>query len=465
MAGLRYVTKMKNHIKKIFIYFGIFLMSVLLMLGLLVLSACVRTESMQGNFEDSAELLCENNVFTYMEEDVAGSCIDRYADSILLNIAYNFEPDNAMESVMWSSFYSLSDKNENITFSETVKEGKEKNTQYLRYWHGSAGVVRLLHIFLSLGQIYVLFGVVLAVLFIILVFLLIRSRCVWEAAALGISMIAVSIWYVPFSLEYTWVFLCMFAFSIAAARLVKSGRERHLGIMFMVSGMVTIYFDFLTTETLTFTVPMILVLVLKKHGYGSGSVDIVSGKALTAGQDKQKNSNTLSKNLIYILKNVCLWGIGYAGMWVSKWLIASVVLGENVMPYVTGHIEERLAGSLGNDVSFIEYLWMAVSRNIKSLFPVDHGTWGVIAFCILILAVAYFCFVYRKKKIEWSYVILMLIIGFIPVVRLLVLRNHSAIHYFFAYRALAGTVFAILVSAGAVTDFGIMRKTHSKHKK
>lgn len=468
---------MKRIIKKIPIYIGVFLISLTVMLGFLVLSAKVTKESVQENFEESAELVCENDVFFYVEEDVNPSCIDRYADSILLNIAYNFEPDNALESVMWASFYSDPRKDENITFSETVNEGKEKNKQYLRYWHGSAGVIRILHTFLNLGQIYVVHGVILITLLGVLIFLLIRSKCILEAVALGLSMVAVSIWYVPFSLEYTWVFICMLSFSIATVVLVRKNKEKYLGVLFMLSGMVTIFLDFLTTETLTFTIPMLLILVLRKHEYQKGVLlkesrarnDIDKGN-VSGKKSEIESDNKLGKRegvwngIKGILKYLVPWGIGYIGMWVSKWIVASAVLGENAMPYVTEHIEERIGGSIGS-VSFFEYLWLAVSRNIKELFPLDYGVGGAIIIGIIVLVIAYFCFVYKRKKVEWEYIVLLLIIGVVPIVRFMILRNHSTLHYFFVHRALAGTVFAILLSVGHIIDFGMFRKSRRNGKK
>ena len=81
---------MKKYVLKALIYIGIFIAAYGLMLGFLVLSAGIKTESIQEKMEESADYLCEDIVFPYMEsEDVKPSCIDRYADSILLNISYN----------------------------------------------------------------------------------------------------------------------------------------------------------------------------------------------------------------------------------------------------------------------------------------------------------------------------------------------------------------------------------------
>ena len=452
---------MKKYILKALIYIGIFIAAYALMLGFLVLSAGIKTESIQEKMEESADYLCEDIVFPYMEsEDVKPSCIDRYADSILLNIAYNFEPENRLESVMESSYFYLFYQNENDNLRDAVYKGQEKNQQYLRYWHGSAGVMRVLHTFLNIKQIYIWHGVLFVILFAVLVFLLVRLHCTLYAVLFGLSLVAVSFWYVPFSLEYTWSFLCMFVFSIAAVIMTGKGKDTNIGILFMLSGMVTIFLDFLTTETVSLMIPLMLTLILRrKRAYGelTASVTDKSGK-----QTKKADRNNLSQyniktETLYSLKAAILWGIGYVGMWVMKWTTASIVMGENVMPYVTEHIEERMSGTLG-DISIFGYLWLSVKRNVTCVFPLDYGLTGAIIAGVLFVVMLYFVYVYHKKKIDWRFILLILILGLVPYVRILVMRNHSVLHYFFVYRALMISVFAFMVSAGEMMDFKKLKK-------
>lgn len=435
---------MKEYAKKALIYILVFAGAYALMLGFLVFSAGVKTENIQEKMQESADYLCEDIVFPYMEKDINPSCIDRYADSILLNIAYNFEPDNKLESVMWSSYYYLRTQNENDNLRDSVYLGEQKNQQYLRYWHGSAGVMRILHTLLNIKQIYVWHGILLVVLFAILTFLLICLRCTLYAVLLGISLIAVSIWYVPFSLEYTWAFLCMFIFSIAAVVMTGKGKDKHMGVLFLLSGMVTIFLDFLTTETVSLMIPLMLTLIIRKKR--------------TEGTNICKYN--LKTEVIYSIRSTVLWGIGYAGMWVMKWITASVVAGENVMPYVTEHIEERMAGDLG-EISLLSYLWLSIKRNVTCLFPLDYGLTGAIIAGILFVVMLYFIYVYHKKTIYWKCIILFLMLGLVPYIRFLVMRNHSVLHYFFVHRALCISVFAFLVSAAEVID----RKKLLKKKK
>ena len=418
---------MKKYILKALIYIGIFTAAYGMMLGFLTLSAGIKTENIQKNMEESADYLCEDIVFPYMEsEDVKPSCIDRYADSILLNIAYNFEPDNRIKSVMESSYYYTRYQNENRNLRDAVYKGEAKNQQYLRYWHGSAGIMRVLHTFMNIKQIYIWHGILFIVLFAALVFLLVRTHCTVYAVLLGLSLVAVSIWYVPFSLEYTWSFLCMFIFSIAAVIIVLRGKDKYLGYLFMLSGMVTIFLDFLTTETVSLMIPLLLTIIIRRK-------------------------RAEKPDILYAVKAAILWGIGYVGMWAMKWITASIVLGENVMPMVTGHIEERMAGDLG-DMSLLPYLWLALKRNVTCLFPLDYGLTGAIIAGVLFVIILYFSYVYHKKKIDWKYIIFFLVLGLVPYLRILVMRNHSTLHYFFVHRALCISVFAFLTAAADVID-------------
>ena len=446
---------MKEYIKKSIIYILVAVAAYFVMLLFLVLSAKVSKESIQENMEESAAYLCEDIVFPYMEgEDVKPSCVDRYADSILLNIAYNFEPDNSIKSVMESSYYYTNYQNENRNLSDAVNKGRAKNQQYLRYWHGSAGIMRILHTFLNIKQIYIWHGVLFILLFAILVFLLMRAKCTVYAVLLGLSLVAVSIWYVPFSLEYTWTFLCMFVFSIIAVIMAGKGKDKYMGIVFLLSGMVTIFLDFLTTETVTFMIPLMLTLIIRKKRAEGISTPV---KAAKKTQTKSfgivsVDKHSIKGEIIYSIKSAVLWGIGYAGMWAMKWITASIVLGENVMPYVTGHIEERMAGDLA-DMSLIPYLWLAIKRNVTCLFPLDYGLTGAIIAGVVFVVMLYFIYVYHRKKIDWKYIILFLILGLVPYIRLLVMRNHSVLHYFFVHRALCISVFAFLISAAEIMEW------------
>ena len=431
---------MKEKFKSVGLYTIVFIGAYIIMLLLLVGSALIDSDSVKENFRESADVLCENEPYYYIEKDVSPSRIDRYADSILLNIAYNFDKDKPLESVMWASYYSDDILNQNINFREALDGNLEKNTQYLRYWHGSAVIVKVLHLIMNVRGIYVLHAVILILLTALLVFILVKGGHWKEAVAFILSIIAVSIWYVPFSLEYTWCFLLMLIFSIILVKMSLKEKYKRMGLLFLLSGMVTVYLDFLTTETITLMVPLLFVLSIRKS----------------------QNKTECTKKYVmgearFCLKSGILWFIGYVGMWVAKWLTASVVLGKNVMPYVTGHIEERMGTTLefSEQIDYIKYI---ITKSIGCLFPLDYGVGGVMVAAILFIGILYLCFVYRKKTIEWKMIVLFIILSFIPYTRMMALKNHSANHFFFVYRSLMSSVFAFFLIVFLIVDLNLLRK-------
>ena len=134
-------------------------------------------------------------------------------------------------------------------------------------------------------------------------------------------------------------------------------------------------------------------------------------------------------------------------MWIMKWILASIVLGIDVMPYVQSHISERLNGYVvGYPLSGNFYVDTIV-MNIRNLFPFEYGISGAVLLFILaaifiVMPVATGRIVLRKTINGWR-IGLYATLGFIPYVRYIVLHNHSYVHFFFTYRAQAATVMAI----------------------
>ncbi len=418
-------------------YIVLFVLVWLLLAGLLAGSALIPRRMIKQKTMESAEYLCEGALFGEVIGGVESSRIDRYADSILLGIAYQYDAKHPFRSVAESAYYYTEYQNENANLLDAVTYDYGANRQYLRYWHGSIALVRPLLLFFNIRQIYVLNGILLAVLAAVLLLLMVRNRAYAPAVGLVLGFAAAGVWFVPFSLEYTWTWLVMLGVSIAGVRFASVGKWDRLGALLLVSGMVTVFLDFLTTETLTLTVPLLLVLWLgcreKPDAFG-----ILVRKSVGAA---------------------ALWGAGYVGMWVMKWVTAAVVMQENVLPYLTGHIEERLSGEVG--VGLLQYMVGAVTRNVSCLFPFDYGVPGEAAGGILLLYAAYLVYVYHREKIYRERVGLFLVVGAVPLVRYLVLRNHSYLHCFFTFRAQLATVLALVLALAEVVEWRYFSHAHA----
>lgn len=410
-------------------YILAFFATTFLLMCMLVLSAMIPRSAIKENVQESAVYLCEGELFGQAVKNVNGSKIDRYADAILLAIAYQYDSDEPLTSVMWSSYYYSERHNENENLLAAVTEEREANQQYLRYWHGSNAIVRPLLMFLDLRQIYVLDGVILALLVICLLVTLLREKAYAPAVGVIAGLVMTSAWFVPFSLEYTWTYLLMLLLSVIGVRLICRRRYRAVVFFFLISGMMTSYLDFLTTETLTLTVPLLLMLW-------------VEGR-----QSRKDKGNTLFP---MAGKAAISWGAGYVGMWMMKWLVASVVLSENVMPYVSEHIGERIGG--GSGIGLLQYICSSVWNNLKCLFPFEYGILGALTGMALVLFSIYMGYVYHGKHVDKKCIFLFVLIGLVPYLRYAVLHNHSYLHCFFTYRAQMATILAIVLILEQLTD-------------
>ena len=213
----------------------------------------------------------------------------------------------------------------------------------------------------------------------------------------------------------------MLVASIVGLRLAFKEKYSWIGPFFLITGMVTVYFDFLTTETLSLLVPLLFVL--------------------RACKKKSKDKWLLTA------RSCVAWLIGYLGMWAMKWVLASAILGIDVMPYVTGHVAERLGGKVVGYYMTGNFYLDTLLKNIQRLFPYEYGIYGA-ALVLAFVAVAFVMPAVNgslnlRREINTSNILLYAAIALIPYVRYLVMHNHSYIHYFFTYRAQAATLMAI----------------------
>ena len=369
--------------------------------------------------QETADYYEQEPQYTSIVEGSRGTLIHNRADETWLSIAYCYDELHPLESTIWAGYYLAPHMGLHESFLNAVREELHAagNQQYLRYWHGAAGLMRLLHVFWNIRKIFVILVVSITILTVILIFMLWKHTFRIEAICLLLSLIMVSVWTVPFCLEYVWVFLCMLISSILCCAISIRGQEltKDLGMLFFITGMITVYLDFLTAETLTLLIPLLLVLrVSREEAYKSDCLWLASTKLMI------------------------LWSIGYLGAWAMKWVIASVVLGENVMPLVQSHISQRIGGSVSLPLS--EFLFQAILRNIRSLFPFDYGVVGAGIMLFLVIFIVWPVYknkVHVREDVNLSRVTLYIIIGLIPYIRFLVLHNHSYIHSFFTYRAQA----------------------------
>lgn len=416
---------MKKAIRSVLSCAAVFF-SVLIVLFIMLFAVCqIPRSAIESNCRKSAEYFAENDSFPLIVNNICGTHIDNYADSIWMNIIYNAGTD--IRSVISAPYYRVDGEYATANYYDTVVNSYVPNAEYSRYWHGSQILIRpLLIIFSVIGVRAVLF-LFFVILCLFAIYLLIRQKMYKAAAVYIISLTLSRTWVSLFCLEYIMCFLVM-AVAVLAMILVlsknddKDGIETKMIRLFVIVGVAVSFFDFLTAETITFTMPIVIYILMSKERNGL---------------------STLKQELKRVIKCGAAWVTAYAGTFIVKWMLVYTFLGKSAFLNALSNAAYRIDGSLnvestGTDVSLFSRISGLLLRNIGCMFTFDSGATAsdVIFACLCFLALfGSLFYLFCRNPIDTELIALVFFVALIPYLRLVCLSNHSYIHYFFTYRA------------------------------
>ncbi|MGN1270088.1 MAG: hypothetical protein ACI4UU_04390 [Clostridia bacterium] len=407
--------------KKVAKYIITFLIVLIALILILVLSAKIKKEYIIENIVESANYLEKKPGIEKVQNKREYTYLHTYADSVILNIIFCTDSSDCFKSVIESKFYQTLEIDSNTDFVNAVKNNEEGNTEYARYWHGSTAIIRPLLIFFNIQQIYIILAVLLIIIYILFIYNIFKkSKSI--AVITAISTIMINIFITPFCLEYIWTIIIMLITSIIAIKKEKNGNEV-LYYMFFIVGILTCYFDFLSTETLTLTIPLILVILIRH---------------------KENRIEKLKECSKFILRAIAIWLVGYSAMWISKWILSAIMLDSSLLETIKTKMFIRINGDIQN-VSTLNMYLGAITKNIYALFPINivKRKWEFVIPIIVIIILLVYLIDKKKIKRNW-YIKVLVVISIIPYLRYILLSNHSYKHYFFTFRAQMVTIIGIL---------------------
>ena len=418
-----------------------FVVTMGVLIGMLYLSACIPKEAIRENLLESARILEESeDEFYYIKENNRRTIIDNYADAIVYNIMYSIEKDYRMESLIISPFYSDNANPEYQMISilrERIEEEKMIDTVYDRYWHGMQMVLRPLFVFFNLKQIR---GFMIGILSVLLGIL------AWKLWKKGQKALVVSMLIGALLITYPMLGMCVeyvptfFVMLIISFLCMKFYRERNVIInLLLISGMCCGFFDILTTETVAVVIPLAIVLCLR---------------------EAEEGLDSFWKEFLFVAISGVVWGIGYLGIFVSKWMLSSIVLGSNrFLPAIS-----MMAYRQGADVAIqggsrLSQPLEALAGNIRLLlgFPLDMEFEHVLLVTGVVVAIlACFVYLYRKTGKECILPAMLALLACVPVARIIILNSHSYQHSFFTYRALFVSICCMITAVVKVVDVKLL---------
>ena len=396
---------------------------------LLVLVNTIPTDSMIKNARASVDIFKIEGTHPQVIHGYQATTLDNYTDAWMFRNAFYNGDESSWQKALNVYYYGYLDGETNDVCESMIawlagKEGYER-LSYARYWHGYLTILKPLLFFWDYGDIRGLFKFIELALLIYVCVLLNKRQLTHFIPAFTAAMICIEFQVIGMSLQYSWVFMIAMLFSIAILRQYPYGMEKFFGgACFLIIGMMTSYFDFLTYPLFTLGMPLLFLIICEK-GENKNSPPIVF---------------TVFKNSVY-------WAVGYIGMWVQKWIYCTVFTGENLIADGVQAVVNRSSREVNGEQ--IRY-WQTLRVNMAPLCKYPY--------VIAVLAAAIIIFFLCKKNDKGTFskdaFIAYLYVAILPFGWYAISINHSYIHSFMTYKSLGITVFAglcILTELGKVS--------------
>lgn len=422
--------------KEFGMYLAVFAGLLALLWLMLVFAAVIPNAALYRNMEQSALSYREKEAFSFENGGRWNAISDNYGEVILLNVSWNMGEGNPLVSSLDTKYYDGEAFGESIgLYLAVTDENTVPNADYTRYWHGTAVFVRLMHLVTDVNGMK-LFGMAAAFLFLLITAVLLMKRR--HYALTGVLLLAVAsvqIWNIRLSMEYQPAFIICFLLCPMYLWLEKRA-DVWLVCLSVAGGVLIAFFDFLTTETVTLLLPLILVVTVRAEENRLGS---------------------LRDNVRLMVKCGIAWLLAYAGTFFIKWTAVSAVTGENKYRIAISSAGERIGGSLQGEGSdqFLVRVPEAVAANLSALFGGESRVdmmriFAGLAISVLVLGSLFYLF---HKKQNGTAAVLLALLGGVVIVRYAVLNNHSYLHSFFTYRALVSPIMALLAGMSLSMQF------------
>lgn len=403
---------------------------------LLVLVFCLPVEGMGrhvaasvGDMLKEPDAVLDNGLSGYIQTKR-----ESYTDAIMVQNAIERIPGKSVfEHAMWMYHNDLEE--EFWTPEDSLKafcSGQDTGSMYLheysRYWHGYLLYLKPLLCLFSWKQISAM-GVALQ--------LLLMAAMVWLAVRKGQSGVAVAVVtgflfmkpllvLVSLTMTVCWV-ITLAALIFMLLRNDRLQEKNWYPEFFLAVGILTSYFDFLTYPAVTLGFPLCAFFLINSSTGGS--------------PEGRRRRKSLAETVLRIIGFSACWGIGYAGMWAMKWVIADLTLH-------TGTIKDALWSIIGRTESIggrprFNGGFYVIGLNLQEY---DYVIYPILAAVIALVSLALTVAACRKTGTGTVLAGLVpyMIAFCIPFVWIIAVQHHSALHARFTFRIISVAVLAVV---------------------
>lgn len=377
---------------------------------LLIIVYSIPIDLIENNVSESLAAIQEET--WYPTSYLQGTIIDNFTVAIMLNEAVYDVSNPITDSLL--NYYGRTDSQDPIEWLAGLLNGQSHDAiSYGRYWNGYLVLLKPL---MTLFNIYEIRSLLQTIF--ILSYLAFAVMSFSKMRRFGIAVVAISaISLAPFgAFDAVEVLPFSFSFIIAmigmTAMLRSKLDSRTIAIAFFILGAATVYLDFLDNPILTWGMPLIVLLsrsYFEEH-------DIWTFLRVAG-------------------ISVLFWIIGYGGIWLSKWILATLVTGTNVIGDAAAAVSFR--------ISSIDSVYYSPLEAIKANMLHLHGYYKIVLLLLAISSIlCIVALIANRRKLCFCMVVI-IAVSVTPIVWYAVLANHSYIHQGFTYRNLIITFFSL----------------------
>ena len=406
-------------------YGAAFCLTVAAAVLLIVLVSFLPQDRISANVKRSAEMMHQEGSYPRVGDHSASAQLDSFTDAIMLMASQRTNSEQ-LESVLTNPMVAYDGAEEYVDYLYRYTQGETPSEEwsYNRYWMGFRVILRLALVFLDYYQIRRYLAFALFGLFFVLLCTMVERIGTKQSIAFAFSILLIRPYVICNSLQLSCCFLIAFVSMLAVPWIRDNPRYEKL--FFMEIGMLTMYFDFYTVPIITFGFPAMYLYLLYE----------AKGEKYTAK---------------WMLTNLLVWFGAYVLMWISKMVLTELFTKEEAFTIGFGKLGSWLGfGSQVKEAGFYSPIVALVRVAAAVAADVKGAVVIVIAVVILACLALWAWKTGRVNKTQCAKCYLPLLIAGLPVLWFIVACEPTASHYWFQYRSIAVSYWAIGAYASLV---------------
>ena len=377
----------------------------------------IPVEKIRENTKESLPLLIKEKEVYQWNKTFTGSKIDNFTSSIMINNASFLGRDDIIYDAVMNPRIQYPNTNKIADLYLSIHEdtlNKNAIIDYPRYWHGYLTILKPILLFFNLKEIRIINFIFQNILLLITLYLLTKRLNFKYALAFLVSTIYLN----PISLSMCPQFYSTYYVMLISCicMLLSTTQTNHWKI-FLFSGIATSFLDILTSPLITLGFPLLIYINLYP--------------------------NNLHKDIKNIIKNSILWGTGYSMMWISKWILASIITGNNILNDGLTNTIYRISGDGSSEASTTN--WTALNSISLNAYEF-YNTTNLIIFLTFLLIITSSYFIKKYNFVKNYSIITNLFIGLYPFIWYSIIINHSIVHPILTHRMLTVSILSICMS-------------------